>query len=72
MDPAKLRQCWWLALILGFLMINYPFLQICNRPAFLFGVPLLFLYLFVGWATSIGVVAFYAWALGARAPGGEE
>ena len=59
----KLRQWWWIAFALGLLMINYPFLQIFNTSAFVFGLPLLFLYFFVGWAVSIGVIVVYAVAL---------
>ncbi|MHB8767171.1 MAG: hypothetical protein ACYDA8_22910 [Deferrisomatales bacterium] len=68
LTPQRLRQGWVIAFLLGAMMINFPFLQICNRPAFLFGVPLLYLYLFVGWGASIGVIAFYAWALGRTPP----
>jgi len=68
---GKLRQWWWIALVLGALMINYPFLQIFNRDVAVFGLPLLFLYFFVGWGVSIAVIAFYVWAL-RRAPPEEE
>jgi uncharacterized membrane protein len=64
---SKLRQWWWIAFVLGTLMINYPFLHIFNRRTSLFGLPLLFLYFLVGWATSIAVIALYVWAL-RRAP----
>jgi hypothetical protein len=67
----KLRQWWWIAFALGLLMINYPFLQIFNTSTFVFGLPLLFLYFFVGWAVSIGVIVVYAVAL-RRAPPEEQ
>lgn len=67
----KLRQWWWIAFALGLLMINYPFLQIFNTSAFVFGLPLLFLYFLVGWAVSIGVIVVYAVAL-RRAPPEEQ
>ncbi len=60
---SHLRQWWWIAFVLGAFMINYPFLQIFNRPAQVFGFPLLFLYFILGWAASIAAIAFYAWAL---------
>ena len=69
---SKLRQWWWIAFVLGVLMINYPFLHIFNRPVSLRGFPLLFLYFFLGWAVSVGVIALYAWALRRASPGGEE
>lgn len=65
---SKLRQWWWIALVLGGLMINYPFLQIFNRDAAVLGIPLLFLYFFVGWGVSIAVIALYAWALRRASP----
>ncbi len=68
---GKLRQWWWIAFVLGALMINYPFLQIFNRPAQILGFPLLVLYFFLGWAASIAVIGLYVWALG-RAPPEEE
>lgn len=68
---SNLRQCWWIAFVLGALMINYPFLQIFNRATTLFGLPLLFLYFMVGWAASIAVIGLYVWAL-RRAPPGED
>jgi len=66
-SASKLRQGWWIAFVLGALMINYPFLQIFNRETTLFGIPLLFLYFLVGWSASIGVIGLYVWAL-RRAP----
>ncbi len=69
---ARLRQWWWIAFVLGALMINYPFLQIFNRDVFLFGYPLLVLYFFGGWAVSIAAIALYAWALTHTPPGDGE
>lgn len=68
---SRLRQWWWIVFVLGALMINYPFLHIFNRPTFLWGAPLLFLYFILGWAGSVAVIALYAWAL-RRAPPEEE
>jgi hypothetical protein len=70
-NRGKLRQWWVIGFILGALMINYPFLQIFNRPVLLGGLPLLFLYLMLGWAASIAVIGLYAWAL-KRVPPDEE
>jgi len=68
---SKLRQWWWIAFVLGALMINYPFLQIFNRRTTLFGIPLLFLYFILGWAASVAVIGLYVWAL-YRAPPEDE
>jgi hypothetical protein len=69
-NRAKLRQWWLIALVVGVSMINYPFLQIFNRPVFIGGFTLLSLYFVVGWALSIAVIALYAWVLG-RMRGGK-
>ncbi len=60
---GKLRQWWRVLFVLGILAINYPFLQIFNRPVRVAGFPLLFLYFLVGWAGSIAVIAGYVWLL---------
>ncbi|GAB4269012.1 MAG: hypothetical protein Kow0092_22930 [Deferrisomatales bacterium] len=71
-SQLKLHQWWCIGFVLGALMINYPFLHIFNRKAFLGGLPLLFLYFFVGWAASIAVIGLYVWALRRTEPDGEE
>lgn len=70
--PSRLRQWWFIAFVAGAAMINYPFLQIFNRPVLLGGYPLLFLYFAVGWAASIGVIFLYARALGRVPPEPED
>ena len=51
------------ALLVGVLLLSYPLINVPNRPLLLFGVPLLYLYLFVVWIAGVGV----AWWL-SRAP----
>lgn len=55
----KLRESWIIFFILGVIMMNFPFLHIFNKPALLFGVPLLFLYLTAGWIVSIFVIYLF-------------
>ena len=43
--------------LLGLLLFNYPLLALFNRPATLFGIPLLYAYIFVAWAVLIGLLA---------------
>jgi hypothetical protein len=43
---------------LGCLLFNYPLLALFNVPASFFGVPVLYLYLFGGWALVIALLAF--------------
>ncbi|HET7752375.1 MAG TPA: hypothetical protein VFK85_00580 [Anaeromyxobacteraceae bacterium] len=40
--------------LLGLLLFNYPILAIFDSPRLVAGIPLLYLYLFLGW---IGVIA---------------
>ncbi len=42
----------------GFVLFNYPVLALFDRAATLFGVPLVFVYLFVAWALVIAAMAW--------------
>lgn len=42
----------------GLLLLNYPVLSLFDRPVELFGIPLLFLYIFCIWACLIGLMAW--------------
>ncbi|HXE96564.1 MAG TPA: hypothetical protein VN642_09175 [Dongiaceae bacterium] len=55
----QLRESWLIFFILGLIMLTFPFLHIFNRPILLFGFPLLFLYLTVGWLISIVVIYLF-------------
>ncbi|MBN2644104.1 MAG: hypothetical protein JXR59_01370 [Desulfuromonadaceae bacterium] len=54
------RQMWSIFFFLGLIMINFPFLQIFNRTETCFGIPLLVLYLFIGWPLSIGIIFLFS------------
>jgi hypothetical protein len=43
--------------LLGTLLFNFPLLALFNRAASVFGVPLLYAYIFVSWALVIGLLA---------------
>ncbi len=43
--------------LLGFLLFNPPLLTIFDLDVFVFGLPVLFVYLFVGWAALIALIA---------------
>jgi uncharacterized membrane protein len=58
-NRLKLRESWLIFFILGIIMLTFPFLNIFNKPVLLFGVPLLFLYLTVGWLISIIVIYLF-------------
>jgi hypothetical protein len=46
--------------MLGLLLFNYPILALFNVPGTLFGIPLLYAYIFIGWAALIAMMAFVA------------
>jgi hypothetical protein len=51
------------AFILGAVLFNYPILSLFNKTGSLFGIPLLYVYIFAAWAGVIGLVA---WIVGRR------
>ena len=55
----RLKESWVIFFVLGIIMMNYPFISIFNKPMMLLGVPLLYLYLQVGWIVSIFVVYLF-------------
>lgn len=46
------------AFVLGVLLLTYPLLSLFNREQMLFGIPVLYIYIFVVWALLIGLFAF--------------
>ena len=44
--------------LLGCVLFNYPVLSLFSKPAALFGIPLLYFYLFAMWALLIGLMAY--------------
>lgn len=42
----------------GFVLFNYPVLSLFDRGAAVFGIPLLYAYVFVAWAGLIGLMAW--------------
>lgn len=44
--------------MLGLLLFNYPILTLFNVSGTLFGVPVLYAYIFIAWA---GLIALMAW-----------
>ena len=43
--------------LLGFLLLNYPLVSLFAGTTQIFGVPLLFIYVFVAWALMIALLA---------------
>lgn len=46
--------------ILGVLLFNYPILALFNTSGAVFGVPVLYAYIFVAWAALIALMALVA------------
>ncbi|CAG0991024.1 hypothetical protein BURK2_02387 [Burkholderiales bacterium] len=44
--------------LLGTALFNYPLLSLFNHPATLFGVPVLYLYMFGAWAVLIAMLIY--------------
>lgn len=59
-STLPLHEAWVIFFFLGVVMLNYPFLHIFNKEILIFGVPLLIVYLMVGWPLSIVVVYFFS------------
>ncbi|PLX89864.1 MAG: hypothetical protein C0619_10385 [Desulfuromonas sp.] len=61
---SSTREAWVLCLILGTIMLNFPFIQIFNSSQLFLGIPILVLYFFVGWPLSILVIYLFTFQLG--------
>ena len=46
--------------MVGMLVFNYPILALFNVPGTLFGVPVLYAYVFIAWASLIAAMAYLA------------
>lgn len=44
--------------LLGCVLFNYPVLSLFSKPGALFGIPLLYLYIFAVWAALIALTAY--------------
>ena len=47
----------YVAILLGCLLLNYPLLQLFERPGEVLGIPLLYAYVFLVWALLIALMA---------------
>ena len=59
----QFRESWVIFFVVGFIMMNFPFLHIFNKPSTIFGYPLMFLYFYLGWAVSIIVIFIFTLAV---------
>lgn len=58
-NTTSTREAWVLCLVLGAIMLNFPFLQIFNTGRSLFDIPILIFYFFLGWPISIAVIFIF-------------
>ena len=56
----KLKDTWVVCFVLGLIMMNYPFIGIFNKSTLTLGIPLLYLYLLIGWVFSIFIVFLFS------------
>lgn len=66
-----LRNVWPVLFFLGAAFLNRPFIGIFDKPERVLGIPVLFYYMFGGWAFSIGVIYLFSRVLYSRDKGGE-
>lgn len=59
-DNLFLREAWRLFFFLGIILINYPFVQIFDKPVSFGGIPLLLIYFMAGWPLSIFVIFLFS------------
>lgn len=53
---SSLREAWVMFMILGMVMINFPFIHIFDGDMSFLGIPRLVLYFMYGWPASIVVI----------------
>ena len=65
MAPASVRTARLVGLfLLALLLFNYPLLAVFNRDGAVFGVPVLYAYLFAAWSAVIALAALLVRRLG--------
>jgi len=61
MNDLESKQQRFVALcMLGCVLFNFPILALFNVPGTLFGVPVLYAYIFIAWASLIALMALVA------------
>ena len=59
-EPESRAQRMIALCMLGFVLFNFPVLALFNVPGTLFGVPVLYAYIFVAWTALIALMAWVA------------
>lgn len=64
----RTREYWIALFLLGVAVLTPPLLLVFNQPTLVFGIPVLFLYLFVAWSGLIALAAAIAHRSGHEVP----
>lgn len=59
-DPERRAHRMIALCMLGCVLFNFPVLALFNVPATLFGVPVLYAYIFIAWTLLIALMAWVA------------
>ena len=59
-DPGSRSERFVALCMLGIVLFNYPILALFNVSGTLFGVPVLYAYIFIAWIALIGLMAWVA------------
>ena len=68
LNADRNRGIWLFFSALFVILFTYPLLQVFNLTTLVFGIPLLVLYLLLGWLLLIGVIYRFTSRLGNRPP----
>lgn len=60
LERLRLKESWVIFFVLGIIMMNYPFISIFNKSAQILHIPLLYIYLQLGWLVSIFIIFLFA------------
>jgi len=61
---SQQRSTWFSLSILYVVLFSFPLLQVFNRTILVFGIPLLILYLLLGWLLFIAIIYRFTRSLG--------
>ncbi|MCX7991840.1 MAG: hypothetical protein N2999_07400 [Proteobacteria bacterium] len=59
MKNIKEKDWWIILVVVGVVVLNYPFMSIFNGLIYIAGLPLFFIYLYLGWIISIFIIYLY-------------
>ena len=66
MRNSRKTQSFVLLSLALFLLFSYPLISIANKPTFLLGIPLLYVYVFTAWVSAIILLYLVAESTGRK------